>query len=196
MTKSLLRDNILEGLKTCILIDDWWLMIDVTSKSIRKVKFLFSFSSSFVSCFIFIFFWEQINKKLNEQIKELANEKTKLRFCTNTDKKKYLEQLGYTDARMILKLRLNMTELKCNYKNHNKDNIKCRLCKTHDDTTEHLFTCTKIIEQITQPFEEDVHEKKDKLANEKLAKFLKFALEMKGIDYNKTIKENIGNSSW
>ena len=86
----------------------------------------------------------KINMKQNEYLKREAKEKTKLRFCNNTQKKKYIEELGYLEAKIIMKLRLNMLELKHNYKNQNRRDEKCNLCQYEDDTTEHLFVCKAI----------------------------------------------------
>ena len=40
----------------------------------------------------------------------------------------------------MMKLRLNMVNVKCNYKGSYKEYL-CPLCSESDDTTEHLFQC-------------------------------------------------------
>jgi hypothetical protein len=83
---------------------------------------------------------EKINKELEAYIKEEATKKTKLRFCSDFTRKKYTMRgdLKYNNVKCIMKLRLNMLELKTNYKGSTK-NETCDLCKTEKDTTEHLF---------------------------------------------------------
>ena len=63
---------------------------------------------------------------------------TKLRFVENVERNKYIEELDYEDSITILKLRLNMIETKCNYK---EGNLNCAICKQTEDKTEHLFDC-------------------------------------------------------
>ena len=144
-------------------------------------------------------FKRQVKRKVQEQVdmqmKKEIEEKTKLRFCvcTSSKRKPYLEQLGYSEAKMILKLRLNMTELKCNYKNQYKD-VKCDLCHTDNDTTEHLFQCPKMKEMTDVP-NITTMTREDRQSNEQLARFIKNALNLKGIDINKTVSANFENSS-
>ena len=100
---------------------------------------------------------EKINKSMDVRIKELSQQKTKLRFIKEHSQKEYLHQLNFKQTVMMLKIRLNMVETKCNYKGLFKDNLKCNICKTADDTTEHLIQCTNNIptwniqEHITKP---------------------------------------------
>ena len=50
--------------------------------------------------------------------------------------------MQFKDSILMMKTRLNMIEVKCNYKNKFKDSTKCELCKKEDDTTEHMiFNC-------------------------------------------------------
>ena len=44
---------------------------------------------------------------------------------------------------MIMKMRLNMIDVKCNYKSK-FTNLNCELCGKEDDTTEHLFECKEL----------------------------------------------------
>ena len=39
-----------------------------------------------------------------------------------------------------IKIRLHMRNTKCNYK-RNKSDITCPLCKTEEDTAEHIMVC-------------------------------------------------------
>ena len=84
----------------------------------------------------------KINAAINNEIQELSHQKTKLRFIKEYTQKQYLKELDFKRATMMIKIRLNMIETKCNYKGIFKDNLKCELCKSEDDTTEHLLKCT------------------------------------------------------
>ena len=57
---------------------------------------------------------DQIKEDLNKLVRTEAKSKTKMRFCTTFKKKQYVYESGYTMAKRILKLKLNMLELKCN----------------------------------------------------------------------------------
>ena len=83
----------------------------------------------------------KINTKLNVEICELSKQKTKVRFIKEYSQKEYLKELKFKDCIMMIKIRLNMIETKCNYKSM-FTNLKCEICKSEDDTTEHLLECT------------------------------------------------------
>ena len=87
---------------------------------------------------------EKIKAELCTKINELAKQKTKLRYLKDFAQKPYVSDLNLTDFTTILKLRLNMTQVKCNYKKHFIENLLCELCKEKLDTTEHLFECKEI----------------------------------------------------
>ena len=77
----------------------------------------------------------------------------------------------------IMKLRLNMIDVKCNYKGKYKNDLICPVCKIENDTTEHLFECNIIRKKIalnyTQINSTDL--KEDKFA--KLQQLEKYAEE-------------------
>ena len=52
----------------------------------------------------------KIKAFLEEKIQQLAKEKTKTRFCSNWEKKTYIEQMGYQEAKLITKCKLNMLQ--------------------------------------------------------------------------------------
>ena len=135
---------------------------------------------------------ERIHSNLNHKIGEEAKVKTKLRFCSDFKRKQYVNVLGYNEAKSMLKLKLNMTELKSNYKGQKSDQ-KCNLCKTNNDTTEHLFQCPKIKEKIETP-NINIIKSENEQAYYEIANFLKEVLQMKGIDQTKHVAENIGDS--
>ena len=88
---------------------------------------------------------ERIQSGLQKRLDSLRGEKTKLRFIKTYGKKEYLES-GFKSSVTLIKARLNMVEVKCNFKGNYGKNLKCVLCKLKDDTTEHLFECSKLSE--------------------------------------------------
>ena len=105
----------------------------------------------------------KINTKLNIEIQELSRNKTKGRFIKEYSQKEYLKELNFKDCIMMIKIRLNMIETKCNYKNLFTD-LKCEICKSKDDTTEHLMEyCSNNnsdqsnIEKLSKPNKEVVN---------------------------------------
>ena len=94
----------------------------------------------------------KIQQRLTTRIELESREKTKLRFCGDFGKKKYLlmGNLNKNQVKGIIKARLNMLELSCNYKGANRSEI-CGLCKGEKDTTEHLFECREVNKNMTVP---------------------------------------------
>ena len=84
----------------------------------------------------------KINTSVNNEICEASQQKTKLRFIKEYSQKQHISELGVKRCKMMMKIRLNMIETKCNYKGIFKDNLKCEICKLENDTTEHLLKCT------------------------------------------------------
>ena len=91
---------------------------------------------------------EKIKCEVNRIIEEEINEKTKLRFIKEFGLNPYLEELELYESKIIMKIRLNMIETKCNYKGNYKNNLLCELCKKENDTTEHIFSCEAIAQKI------------------------------------------------
>ena len=95
---------------------------------------------------------EQLRKVVKNKItaylqKEIELEtqcKTKSRFCTTFKQKEYITNLKYKDCITMIKTKLNMLYLKCNYKGNFKENLACPLCASENDTTEHIFRCKEI----------------------------------------------------
>ena len=71
---------------------------------------------------------------------EESKNKTKLRFCSDFRRKKYTrkENIDFKTAKSIMKLQLNMLELKSNYKGRESNEL-CDLCGDKNGTTEHRF---------------------------------------------------------
>ena len=70
------------------------------------------------------------------------NSKTKLRFIKGS-KFEMKEYLGCEDTSFLLKLKLNMVDLRANYKGKYSDSL-CRRCGAHEEYIEHLWDLSKI----------------------------------------------------
>ena len=139
---------------------------------------------------------KKINVNLDQMIIEQSREKTKLRFCSDFNRKKYTMtgNLKFHTIKNIMKLKLNMLELKCNYKGVGKSET-CDLCKTEKDTTEHLFQCTKVRECIANVPGIEIMREDDEESYLSLGNFLEHVCKIKEIDMSKTVKENLEKSS-
>ena len=71
--------------------------------------------------------------------------KTKLRLLKDNcfGRKQYI---AHKDAANLLLLKLNMTDLKANYKGKYED-VMCRRCGAQEENIEHLFHCQKFKEK-------------------------------------------------
>ena len=93
-----------------------------------------------------------------------------------------------------MKLRLNMLELKCNYKGKENNEI-CDLCGDENDTTEHLFECRAVKKHVKNIPSILTLERDEDEAYEKLGKFMNEVCVYKKIDTSKTVKENLERKS-
>ena len=71
--------------------------------------------------------------------------KTKTRFVKN-GKFEMKEYIKHKKGPTLLKLKLNMSDLKANYKGK-YDNTSCRRCGLHEENIEHLWQCKKFKRQ-------------------------------------------------
>ena len=83
---------------------------------------------------------EKIGKEVQRIIETKKQEMTKLRFVDDKGRKEYITKLSTDSAVNIMKARLNMLELKANYKGKH-EGWECQLCGLGEDSTEHLFEC-------------------------------------------------------
>ena len=134
----------------------------------------------------------RIAKRLERLIKEEAKTKTKLRFCSDFRREKYTMKgnLNFQTAKNIMKLRLNMLELKNNYKGQSSD-VKCDLCGTENDTTEHLFECITIKQKIQNVPSSEIIKTDESEKYEQLGEFLNAVCKLKDIDLSKSVRENL-----
>ena len=118
--------------------------------------------------------------------------KTKLRFLSNFGRKRYTEmgRYDFNITKNIMKLRLNMIEVKCNYKGQNNGEV-CGLCGVERDTTEHLFECEVIKNKVGRTPGVGVLRRDDEDSYRELAEFLGVVLDIKGINGKKRVRENL-----
>ena len=87
---------------------------------------------------------EKIGKSIEERTKQEMTNKTKARTIIEDkwERKKYLQECDSETIKDVIKIRLHMWQVNCNYKRDNTD-TKCPLCKKLEDTTEHVLECEK-----------------------------------------------------
>ena len=81
---------------------------------------------------------EKIFETLEKEMEEKKKESKKMRFLKKSGVSTYLKEIHNEDARMAMKIRLNMVEWIDG--NMGKETA-CPLCKQEADTTEHVFVC-------------------------------------------------------
>ena len=116
---------------------------------------------------------EKIRKDIEKVIEIKKTEMSKLRFTDGKGRKEYMDELEAKEAMLIMRARLNMLELKGNYRSMYKDGI-CDLCGEEEESTEHLFDC-KTLQGINSN-----HLKVEALEGptKEVAKFLSAAMEI------------------
>ena len=75
--------------------------------------------------------------------KELMGQRekmTKLRFTQSFQKQDYIRDCPMIKVKKIMKLKLNMVELKTNFKGKYRDAC-CPACEVEEETTEHVLAC-------------------------------------------------------
>ena len=83
---------------------------------------------------------EKIESTVKAELEKEAKTKTKLRFTTTFGRQDYTKECRMEEVKMIMKIRLNMVELKANFRGKYKDNL-CPACKQTEETTEHVILC-------------------------------------------------------
>ena len=98
--------------------------------------------------------WKNIvNKAIEEKDKKemqewCSNSKKCQNLKANNDPNDYINTLESQHAKILLLEKINMTKVKINYK-RNYENLLCALCKTEEETTEHLLNCQAL--DVTSP---------------------------------------------
>ena len=80
--------------------------------------------------------------RIRKRMKEDMQEKTKCRTLRKDqwERKQYIQKCESNTIKDVIKIRLHMWNTKCNYKRNELDTT-CPLCKTEEDTTEHIMVC-------------------------------------------------------
>ena len=91
---------------------------------------------------------EQLNEWIKKEMEEQKSKMKKLRFTNTTGRQNYLDVCKMDQVKKIMKVRLNMTELKSNFKGKYNNTI-CPACEEEDETTEHVIKC-KEYQRMTQ----------------------------------------------
>ena len=95
---------------------------------------------------------EKIVAKAFNELKDKLQLKTKTKNLTykSFKRQQYIYELSAALARIILKERLSMIDVKVNYKSKYANNWKCRLCGTDEEGYSHLFTCKEYGDDIKE----------------------------------------------
>ena len=56
-----------------------------------------------------------------------------MEYVKQVSRKQYISELDFKRCKMMMKIRLNTIETKCNYKGKFKNNLKCEICKLEND---------------------------------------------------------------
>jgi hypothetical protein len=83
---------------------------------------------------------EGINKLVKEEIEEKSKEMTKLRFTKKFERQQYVTECRMEKVKKIMQMKLNMVDLKSNFKGKYKDTV-CPACGGPPETTEHVIAC-------------------------------------------------------
>ena len=83
---------------------------------------------------------EKIGKVVSSKVEMKTAEMKKLRFVQNHKQQEYIKVCRMEKVKSIMKVRLNMVEVKANFKGKYPD-IKCTACKQEEETTEHVIKC-------------------------------------------------------
>ena len=95
-------------------------------------------------------FKKLVKKKLhlhvNQRLRLLGENKTKLRFIhkSSFQRAQYIDDASSVLTYKIIKIRLNMEDLKSNFQSSRDNNCVCTLCLLDQETTEHVLTCKEV----------------------------------------------------
>ena len=105
---------------------------------------------------------EKITTKIEKELQQQYETKTKLRFLKGKkfEREEYFDTANAAQCKTIMEIRLNMLDLKMNFKGMYTDTV-CTGCFEQEETTEHFLQCEKY-QELTQHnnkttnFEEDI----------------------------------------
>ena len=87
-----------------------------------------------------------LERKLKMEMTRVTGNMSKLKHVKKTryTETAYVRSCSMKELTELLKLKLKMTSLKCNY----GDKDKCKLCHMNEETEEHLIECTVAREKV------------------------------------------------
>ena len=85
---------------------------------------------------------QKVKKKNDEEIQKDMMKGKKTSEMGNYSNK-YMQSLDYENARILFMALTGMIKVKTNFKNNFKQNLKCEMCDSEDETIMHLFECNK-----------------------------------------------------
>ena len=83
---------------------------------------------------------EKLGDIVADEVEKKRLEMKKLRFSRGHEMQEYVKTCSMAKVKNIMKLRLNMTDLKANFKGKHQDTM-CVACKLEPETTEHVIQC-------------------------------------------------------
>ena len=90
---------------------------------------------------------EKIEKVVAEEMKGHQEKMTKLRFTRQFGRQEYINKCSMSKVKKIMDMRLNMIELKTNFKGKYSDTL-CPACGKEEETTEHVIQCPEYQEIV------------------------------------------------
>ena len=90
---------------------------------------------------------DKIKRSVEEVFKQEVEIKTKLKFLRDkpVEQREYIKICTREETTDIMRIRLNMIETKCNFKNGVKEeDLMCPMCDDYQDTTEHAGQCIEV----------------------------------------------------
>ena len=107
---------------------------------------------------------EKIVKEVKKEIEEQRKIKTKLRFNRGFGRQEYINKYNMAKVREIMTIRLNMTELKTNFKGKYTDTL-CPACGSNEETTEHVVECQEYKRLTNHSLDEEEKSVTDRMNN-------------------------------
>ena len=91
---------------------------------------------------------EGIQKIIEKDVLQKAEDTTKMRFITKFEKQDYISTYNMAMVKDIMRIRLNMVEVGENFRGRNTDTVQdgvswCLACGKEPETTEHVIECEK-----------------------------------------------------
>jgi hypothetical protein len=83
---------------------------------------------------------EKLGKVVAEEVEKKKEQSKKMRFTRGHETQDYIKECSMEEVKKIMKIRLNMTELKANFKGKHQETT-CSACKQEEETTEHVIKC-------------------------------------------------------